>query len=463
MARYTPVTQTKPPTKGAVTPVSAGGRLPQISPPPVYRPLQNSVAVQSKVVKPTAPPVYRPENVVPRATPPVMQPKASKVAAPPVYRPENVVPRTVPPVMQPKTSRVAAPPVYRPEAAVPRAMPPIMQLKANKIAPSPALPTQMQSTAGQVPGHALRAGAPPVYRPQQPVPQQQTVQRVSVKRGSARPSPSKPQPQGQIGPLPWLQSQSLQLSKRKRGTVNYNEDEDEYAYLEEEGFGENPDYGEQLEAYTKQQVKKRKLVKEDPNATQITYQQSTGDEQTLTVRGFDWMKDNWSNVKGNLTFGTYAMSINVGGSPFYFRANNTMDVGLSPMTVGDPTEEGTTYVSSKARTFQEIGYELDFAIKKAKSSYRAKLRAEVGRSILKAIEGAGSTTVKFKGLDSGTQLLIKELIAELSGIWLLDLYRSEGNEKKVLKHQKELLESEMSFAEILKPGVYMGMNAKDLR
>jgi len=279
-----------------------------------------------------------------------------------------------------------------------------------------------------------------------------------------RTSPFETQRQGQIGPRSWLlQNGSLQLSrKRSKSAVSYNDDEDPHG-IDEEDFGENPGYGEQLKAYTKQQVKKKLKVKEDPGASTITYEQSKGIQQDLVVRSMTWMGTNWENVKGNKEWGTYATSITVGGSPFYFRANNTMDVGLSPMALGS-SESGTTYISSKARNFKDIGDELDYVIaQQAKKSDRTALRAEIGRSILEAIKSRGKTTPTLKGLDEGDAYLVKELIAELAAIWIIDLYRSEGNEDKVLDHQEELLTGTMSFADILKPGVYLGMKAKDLK
>lgn len=483
MAPHNPVNHVKSPAKAhnyhsrAAAGVSAWGQMPiqpgtkQLSAPPVYRSSRSSSAVQSKVVKPTAPPVYRPEVVVPRAMPPVMQAKVSKLAPPPVYRPAVTTPRAMPPVMQPKTGKVAAPPVYRPAVIVARAKPPVMQLKANKIAPPPVYSPQpsqprLQGTAAQVPSQALRSGAPPVYVPQQPSSCQNPVQRVPVPGAGAPTSPLEAQHQGQSGPRPWWpQSGSLQLSKRKRSSsqssVNYNDDDDPYG-IDEDDFGENPDYPTQLRAYTKQQVRKKQKVKEDPDATRITYQQSTGSQQELVVRTMGWMETNWNNVKGNTEWGTYATSITVGDSPFYFRANNTMDVGLSPMTLGD-TESSTTYVSAKARNFKDIGAELDHVIGEQKKKKRKALRKEIGRSILEAIKSRGKTTPVLKGLKKEDRYLVKELIAELAAIWIVDLYRSEGKQEKVLAHQEELLTGTDSFSDILQEGVYLGMKAKDLR
>src|SRR5262249_35051986 len=160
-----------------------------------------------------------------------------------------------------------------------------------------------------------------------------------------------------------------------RKKVNY----DPFAYMDKAGYGLNPQYEKQWEAYNEQQVEKQKQVGEDPEARTITYAKSGKGRKktTLKVRSFGWMEKNWSNVRGNSTFGTYATMLTVDDNPFVFRANNTKDVGLAPMTLG----LGDTYVSSTFRSFRIIGSELDTFI-----GDDPERRKAVGKSILKALQ-----------------------------------------------------------------------------
>jgi len=232
--------------------------------------------------------------------------------------------------------------------------------------------------------------------------------------------------------------------------------------MDDENYGINEKYEEEQKEYSEQQVAKRRKVAEDPNATTITYAKSGDQGETqLTVRTMAWISQNWANVKGNQEFKTYATVVKVDELPFYFRANNTKDVGLAPMSLG---KKDKTYISSTFRKFETIGSELDSLVSNADDS--KKMRRRIGKSILGAIEteaNRGCTTTNFTNLQDTDLYLVRSAIAEVAAIWALDLCRAEDKWTEVLEHQKLLLLGKETFRQIFKPGGYWGMKAADLR
>src|SRR5262245_2386670 len=266
-----------------------------------------------------------------------------------------------------------------------------------------------------------------------------------------------------------LRSSTRKKNKKKRKRSEVEKDEqtvslyvDKFAYMDDENYGINEKYEEERKEYSEQQVAKRRKVEEDPNATTITYVKSGNQTETqLTVRTMAWMSQNWTNVKGNQEFGTYATVVKVDEQPFYFRANNTKDVGLASMSLG---EKDKTYVSSTFRSFETIGSELNSLVSTADDS--KKMRKRIGQSILGAIKteaSFGCTTTNFTNLQDADLYWVQSMIAEVAAIWALDLCRAEDNWAKVLEHQKSLLLGKQTFTQIFKPGVYLGMKAADLR
>lgn len=429
--------------------------------PPVYRPQPAMIralgaAVQPKTIKPvtsaappvvsTAPPVYRPFAGNQAAQPKLAgrgRIAAGAPAAPPVYVPQRspIVQAKMPAMLALQKQRPTAPPVYNPGRT------------------SPAVQRQIEAKTFSS-GGVLRPPAP-----------------FSSAAFNGRPQTSVQLKKTEGTQKAWPYSNVVQAMKRTLKNDKEEEEEDDdkhldkkkktvgfysdpYAYLDDEDFGKNEDYEEEIKKYNKQQVEKKKNTKEDPKASTITYSHTSGKkEEQLTVHGLDWMGQNWTNLKGNLQFGTYATTVVVDGQPFYFRAQNTMDVGLAPMTLG--TKSGT-YVSSKNRPFKEIASELDYVVATSKDK---KIRSKIGKSILNAIKGKtlGTTTTNFKGMEEDQLFMVQSLIAEIAAIWALDLFRSEGNQDVVLQHQEELLTGTKTFTQILTQGVYMGMKAVDLR
>lgn len=260
-------------------------------------------------------------------------------------------------------------------------------------------------------------------------------------------------------------------SKRKHESDDEDDEEEEetltndpYAFIDDPEFGLNEDYEEQQKAYAEQQVEKRKKVKLDPDAGTIAYKKTntTAVLTNLTVVPLDTIGKHWEDIKGNQEFGTYATKVVVDGQPFYFRANNTQDIGLAPMYIGED-EDSETYSSSTFRKFVEIGAELDEIVEKADD--KAKLRKRMGKAILNALKGPtfGQTTTKSDDLREKDRFLFRQAVAEIAAIWTLDLFRSGKNREKILAHQQELLTSTKPFREIFKEGVYLGMKAATLR